>query len=282
MFRAEDLALLLLCGVFTVQCSSSASASTWSGDGEGDARIFAAYYANWAQDRYKPYTFLPEDLGAIVGRLDYLVYAFAHFDPNNFQIVLTHQNDSDSIARIMKYKWTHPELKILISIGGDKFPSANFSRMVSSNATRKRFISRLKHFVSAHGFDGVDINWQRPCSSAKVIYDNKKKACSSFRAFNDTGGKCPEDADNLVMFLKHLRRKLNDADIFFSGSPLEEDYKRLHLSAMSRYIDYWNIGTYDYTVSATASSNFTAPNAPLMTPKSQTVITTQSINSTGI
>lgn len=44
--------------------------------------VVSAYFPNWAQYHTAPYTYTPDKLAGIVGKLDILNYAFAYFDPN--------------------------------------------------------------------------------------------------------------------------------------------------------------------------------------------------------
>ncbi|KAH7041356.1 glycoside hydrolase superfamily [Microdochium trichocladiopsis] len=56
-------------------------------------------------------------------------------------------------------------LQILASIGGGS-GSAPFPALAASPAARETFARECRHFVDAHGFDGVDIDWEHPQDSA--------------------------------------------------------------------------------------------------------------------
>merc|ERR1712018_845175 len=98
--------------------------------------------------------------------------------------------------------------KLLLSIGGWNFPSAYFSAMVASSASRTKFINSAKSWLSQHNADGIDIDWEYPCSEART--DSVKITCEMFRTVEDKGGKCPEDTNNLPIFLKELKAALGD------------------------------------------------------------------------
>lgn len=251
-------------------------------DARDSSRIFNAYYPNWGQYRPTPYTYLPENITNIAGRLDYLLYACASFDSYNYAILFTDANDTDHIRRLMKIKRTHPQLKILLSIGGNWFASDRFSGLVSTEAKRSTFIVNLKRFLIMHRFDGVDISWKFPCSSSRTIHKKHQLSCDDIIQEYDAGSNCPSDADNFLSFVREMRNGLeNGTVITITGPALPNYYKQLYLSEMSEYIDYWHVSTYDYTVSATNNSQLTAPNAPLNSPPESSGVSTWNINTTG-
>ena len=244
-------------------------------------RIFNAYYPNWGQYRPSPYTYLPDNATIIAGRIDHLLYAYAGFNSHDYSILLSDANDTSHIQRLTKLKYDHPQLKILISIGGDEFPSNKFSDLVSSEFTRASFISNLRRFLNAHNFDGVDISWKFPCSVSRIIHKRHQLQCDDIVHEYDLGSSCPTDAENFILLVKEMRSSLgNETVITVTGPALPNYYKQLYLSKMSEYIDYWHVATYDYTISSSNKSHLTAPNAPLKSPPKSYGINTWSINTT--
>ena len=246
-------------------------------------RIFNAYYPNWGQYRPAPYTYLPDNVTSIARRLDHLVYAYASFDPHDLNIHFNDANDTSHVQRLMKIKHSHPQLKFLISIGGDSFASDRFSDMVRSGYKRSIFISNLQTFLTTHEFDGVDVSWVFPCSGSRTIYKKHHRLqCNDFITEHDRGSSCPADAENFVSLVKEMRSTLEKGTVItVTGPALPNYYKQLYLSSMSEYIDYWHVTTYDYTVSATNESQLTAPNAPLNSPPNASGVSIWNINTTG-
>lgn len=80
-------------------------------EGAQCGKVVGAYFSNSGQYRAKPYTYLPENLEGIVGRLDYLMYAFAYFNSDHYTIEFTDPNDQEFIRQIMKYKVSYPDVK---------------------------------------------------------------------------------------------------------------------------------------------------------------------------
>ena len=65
------------------------------------------------------------------------------------------------------YKEINPELKIVIAIGGWNFPSAYFSEMASTPEYRAAWIKKAKKFIDQYDLDGIDLDWEFPCSSPR-------------------------------------------------------------------------------------------------------------------
>lgn len=259
--RLANCCVLLVLAVVAVECK----------------HLMGGYFVNWAQYRASPYTYKPDKLQPIVSKVDHLMYAFAKFD-DSFNIQYVEYDDGTLIPEVIAYKQQNPNLKVLISIGGWTFPSAMFSKMASSQANRAAFIASVKQFISKNGFDGVDIDWEYPCSKARTDY--VKIQCSNIKLVNDAGGKCPDDTDNFLSLVQELRQALGNMMITVASSAASKDWVNLHLKEMSQYVDYWHVMTYDYTVSDISDSSTTAPNSPLYIPPSATGAVQWSVNYT--
>ncbi len=56
-----------------------------------------------------------------------------------------------------------PDRKVLLAIGGwNDSEGDKYSRLVSSPATRKKFIDHVVDFLKQHNFDGLDLDWEYP------------------------------------------------------------------------------------------------------------------------
>ena len=251
------------------------------------SKIFSAYFPNWAHRRQPPFGFRPENIGDIVTRVDHLIYAYAHIDPFNYSVVLTEPVDDEFLRSLVSYKSKNQKLKVLISVGGDKFPSANFSAMAATYETRAAFITSLKRLMRNYGLDGVEINWQYPCSRAKAIHVEEWDACDTscesywVETLTDAGSRCPDDADNFLFLVQQLRATLgNGTLITLLGPRTKKLWRKLDLGGLSRNIDYWHVATYDFNTPALNESSFTAPNSPLHRPKDLSRTLSWNINQT--
>lgn len=258
---------------------------------------FGAYFANWAQYHLKPYTYTADKLAPIAPLLDDVLYSFLYFCPpagtspmpywakapfgncgdyNEYEFLSVEAKDNTFIPAIGAMK-----PKLMLSIGGWNFPSAYFSKMISSSASRAKFITSAKSWMTKYNADGIDIDWEFPCSESRS--DPVKISCTSFRVVKDAGGSCPADTNNLPIFLKELRAGLGSDKLVTVASQAGIAHaKNMNLIECSQYIDYWNVMSYDYTVSdvtGAGGAHFN-PNCPLYDPKPADGVTMMSINYT--
>jgi chitinase len=96
----------------------------------------------------------------------------------------------------------------------------------------------------------------------------------------DTSGNCPADTNNLPIFLKELRAALGaDKIISIASQASIVHADQMNLVESSKYIDWWNVMSYDYTVSDVEQATGFNANCPLYTP-SGSGTTAMSINYT--
>nr|KAG5697191.1 hypothetical protein BaRGS_002200 [Batillaria attramentaria] len=104
--------------------------------------------------------------------------------------------------------------------------------MAGVAAVRSRFVTSAVRFLRQHGFDGLDIDWEYP----------------------GLRGGSPKDRNNLVMLCKELRqafeaeksgskRLLLTAAVPAAKSKMDIGF---NIRALDRYLDLWNLMTYDY------------------------------------
>lgn len=188
-------------------------------------------------------------------------------DENEYSIMSVEAKDPQFMKQITAYKAYNPNLKVVLSVGGWNFPSEYFSRMAASTAARAKFVSSAKAFLAAHNLDGIDLDWEYPCSPARS--DPVKISCQKFRNTDDKGGSCPQDSDNLLLLAKDLRAGLgNSTYISIASQAGEANWKHMNLKAVTPFIDHWHVMSYDYTVSDVPGGEAMSPNAPLYNPAS--------------
>lgn len=261
-----------------------------------NAATFGAYFANWAQYHAGQYKYTADKVQPIAGKLDDILYSFIYFcppagtspmpywakapyghcdDSTEYQLLSVEPKDSSFIPAL---KNMGP--KLLLSIGGWNFPSNYFSQMIASSSSRSKFISSCKSWLSKYNADGIDIDWEYPCSEKRT--DSVKITCELFRTVEDPGGKCPDDTNNLPTFLKELRAGIGSDKLITVASQASIVHAdQMNLVESSKYIDWWNVMSYDYTVSDISgdAGSHINPNAPLYNPTGSSV-TAMSINYT--
>jgi chitinase len=165
--------------------------------------ILLAYVACWAE----------LDAGQIRGDLlTHVNYAFACIHEGrvvNFMVAnYARLAEADSALAALGYaaacakedaglglarrlKATYPQLKVLISIGG--WAAEGFSDAALTTESRERFADSALAFMHQHGFDGLDLDWEYPCSAIGGILART------------------EDRENFTALLRLLREKLDAA-----------------------------------------------------------------------
>jgi GH18 family chitinase len=155
-----------------------------------------------------------------------------------------------NFSQLLELKQAHPDLKILISIGGWTW-SSNFSAAAKDGPSRQRFASScidlyLKQFEGV--FDGLDIDWEYPVSGGLVP------------------GK-PEDKKNFTLLLGELRRQLDELGttnsrhylLTIAAPPGSGTMRNMELAAIAPIVDWINLMGYDLHGTWESSTGFNAP-----------------------
>ncbi|HJV64038.1 MAG TPA: glycoside hydrolase family 18 protein [Albitalea sp.] len=152
-------------------------------------KLVAYYLASGTPARYVAPDTLPAD------KLTHLNYAFA--DIRDGEIVVGDPSldigGAHNFARLRRLKQHHPALKTLISVGGWAW-SGHFSDAALTPGSRERFAASGVAFIRAHGFDGIDIDWEFPVAGGMPA-----------------NARRPEDKHNFTLLLRELREQLDRA-----------------------------------------------------------------------
>lgn len=76
-----------------------------------------------------------------------------------------------SYRRFNGLKWSNPELKTLLAIGGWNADNSQYTQMVSSKDNRESFIENSIVFLRTYGFDGLDLDWEYPATRGGIPSD---------------------------------------------------------------------------------------------------------------
>nr|WP_319488534.1 glycoside hydrolase family 18 protein [uncultured Caproiciproducens sp.] len=214
------------------------------------SKMVVGYYGGWAA--YSGFT--PDKISA--SSIDVLNYAFAKIG-TNLQITAGDSYiDYSNFNKLRNLKRAYPGLRTVISVGGWS-DSGGFSDAALTESSRVLFADSVVRFIKANGFDGVDIDWEYPTGGG--LASNVTRSA---------------DRTNFPLLLKTLRSKLDVQGakdkkhyiLSFAGGSSSHYASKIGLSAISKYVDYGMIMTYDLHGSWDSFTDF---NAPLYSPAGQ-------------
>ncbi|XP_021573666.1 oviduct-specific glycoprotein [Carlito syrichta] len=126
---------------------------------DGTAYKLVCYFTNWAPNRPGPASILPHDLDPFL--CTHLIFAFASM--NNNQIVAKDLQDEKILyPEFNRLKERNRELTTLLSLGGWNFGTLRFTKMLSTFASRQKFIASVISLLRTHNFDGLDLFFLYP------------------------------------------------------------------------------------------------------------------------
>ncbi|KAH9234490.1 glycoside hydrolase family 18 protein, partial [Colletotrichum gloeosporioides 23] len=162
----------------------------------------------------------------------HLFFSFAFIDPAAFTIATAHPDDVPLMKEFTDLS-KDGNLQTWIAIGG--FDMSNpeaathktWSEMVASKENRAAFIASVKTYMDAHGFQGVDLDWEYPGAPER-------------------GGNKLADTRNLALLVKEMRAAYGTA--YGISLTLAPDYWYLRwfdAKAMEPYVDFFGFMAYD-------------------------------------
>lgn len=132
--------------------------------------------------------------------------------------------------------------RVVLAIGG--WGVDGFSQATRTEDSRKIFVESIIDGIKKYRFDGIDIDWEYPTSSAAEIESH------------------PSDKKNLTYFMHDLRAEMNklDKDLILSiavaaGARAADTY--YEVSKLNDYIDFMHVMTYDFTFGPTSATHLT-------------------------
>ena len=165
-----------------------------------DSKILVCYFPNWARYRIgMPYflvayylitfslsywptklTLGSEGKGQFtVDDIDsnlctHVLYAFAILDGVNYKIMIGDTRSdvtNKGYEKFVALKTKKPSLKVMISLGGwadSNDVNNKYAKLVASPTHITTFVASAVEFIQRHKFDGLDLHWAFPSSTADV------------------------------------------------------------------------------------------------------------------
>ncbi|XP_069365183.1 probable chitinase 10 isoform X2 [Maniola hyperantus] len=188
------------------------------------------YMTSWAFYRRGDSKFVPEQIDTRL--CTHVVYAYASLAYNDL-IAKEFDPWADITNNLYERVTSLSDVKVLLGLGGWTDSAGDkYSRLVSSPASRAKFVDKIVGFLSMHNFKGLQLDWHYPV----CWQSNCKKGAKSDKA-------------NFAKFVQELSKKLHSANmelgVALSGykEVIESGYD---LPAISSAADFMTAMTYDY------------------------------------
>jgi len=237
-----------------------------AGPVERPGKVLAGYFEGWSI--YRNYHLADLEASGGAAKLTHLFYAFADVTPDGQCRVRDAWADFvtpflrpvkglpsimppfGNFAELRKLKRLHPNLKILISVGGASAANrAAFAAAAAAPQTRARFAaSCIDMFLAGNAatmaapdvFDGIDIDWEFPAAGQAQDFT---ALLAEFRAQLDALGK------------RTGRRYL----LTIAAPAGAQNYSNIELAKAAGLLDFINLMTYDYHGTWDNVTNHAAP-----------------------
>ena len=219
-------------------------------------RVMGAYFEEW-DGRYSGYTMADLEKSGVAARLNTLIYAFGNVTPGDSPVCAiadakaAWQNTAvvgidgkpfpgpvyGNFAGMLQLKKLHPQLRTLISLGGQAGDVSGFTAAAASPEKRRALVAscidlfiegHLAPGVTAPGlFDGFNVDWEFPLHADR---ENFTALLHEFRAQLDALG----------------RRTGRHSILTFDSPSNPAKYANIDLRAAAREVDFLTIDGYDY------------------------------------
>lgn len=129
------------------------------------------------------------------------------------------------IGLLERFREWKPEIRIVLSVGG--WGAGGFSKMAMTEAGRDRFAASCAEAVERLKLDGIDIDWEYPCSDQAEIDAD------------------PADRENFTLLLAALRERLGKKSLSIAAGAGEYFIRNTQMERVAQIVDYVQIMTYD-------------------------------------
>ena len=243
------------------------------GHGARRAKILAGYFEEWSIYGAH-YNIADLQNNGVADKLTHFYYAFANVAPTSgAPDAMCHIADSwadfqtpflppvngiadtaplfGNFAELVKLKQLHPNLKILISLGGASAANtAGFAFAASTPQLRAQLVaSCIDMFIKGNVaagvstgslFDGIDVDWEFPAAA---------------------------DKQNFTLLLQEFRNQLDALGVANKTHYLltiaapagEQNFSNIELAKVAKQLDFFNIEGYDYHGTWETTTNHHAP-----------------------
>lgn len=162
-----------------------------------------------------------------VNKLTHIIYSFLKIQ--NDTLTCHNEKQENSLRQLVDLKKSHPQLKIMVSVGG--WSGCSFcSDLFASDEHRKTFAKTTVALFKQYGIDGLDLDWEYP-------------AIEGFPGHKYDSA----DKNNFTKLIKTLREEMgNNYLLTFAAGGFEKYIEQsIDWDTVIPLVDFVNLMTYD-------------------------------------
>ncbi len=160
-------------------------------------------------------------------KLTHVIFSFCHLNGNRLWI--QNARDSMTLVALVGLKAKHPQLKVIVSLGGWG-GCQTCTTVFSTDSGRREFVQSTRELLDNFHADGIDLGWEYPALENVPGY-----------------AYYPADKDNFTAVVQLLRKTLGKkAEISFAAGGFT-DYLRTSIDwkQVAPLVNYINLMSYD-------------------------------------
>jgi chitinase len=160
-------------------------------------------------------------------KLTHIIFSFCHLNGNRLWI--SNARDSATLQTLVALKTEHPQLKVIVSLGGWG-GCKTCPEVFASDTARRQFVASAKDLLDQFNADGIDLDWEYP-------------ALENIPGYPYT----PEDKDHFTEVIRLLRKTLGRKKevSFAAGGFVKYLETSIDWKQVAPLVNYINLMTYD-------------------------------------
>jgi len=160
-------------------------------------------------------------------KLTHIIFSFCHLKGNRLDA--NNARDTATIQKLVGLKEKHPQLKVILSLGGWG-GCKTCTDVFSTDSGRREFAQSARIMSDYFHTDGIDLDWEYPALENVPDYPY-----------------APQDKDNFTQLMRVLRKELDrKAEISFAaGGFIKYMQTSIDWKQVAPLVNYINIMSYD-------------------------------------
>jgi len=160
-------------------------------------------------------------------KLTHIIFSFCHLSGN--ELYVNNARDTATIQRLVALKERHPQLKVILSLGGWG-GCKSFPDVFATDSGRREFARSARQLSDYFHTDGIDLDWEYPALENVPGYPY-----------------APQDKDNFTAVVRLLRKTLDrKAEISFAAGGFTTYLQTsIDWKQVAPLVDYINLMSYD-------------------------------------